>query len=167
MKKGKKKGSKKVNTRKGSDKKFWRGLQIVLSVLIVLLLVFVAWANFFYFKDCQTQECFNDYLSRCRRAEFVRVGDATMKYNIMGRVGDECKVDVEVVRSDLGVRDSNKIVGKEMACMLPYGVVMSPEADLDLCSGDLKEGLQDLFISKLHRYIVQNIGEINEDLLSV
>ena len=36
-----------------------------------------------------------------------------------------------------------------------------PESDINNCHGLLKEGLQDLFISKLHRYIVQNLGEIN------
>jgi hypothetical protein len=51
-----------------------------------------------------------------------------------------------------------------MICSLERGVVIAPESSLDDCAGELKEGLQDLVISRLHKYIVQNIGKINADL---
>ena len=43
---------------------------------------------------------------------------------------------------------------------------MNPVENLGLCHGLLKEGLQDLIIKKMHTYIIENMGKINEELES-
>lgn len=150
------------------SKKGIRMVRGVVLILIGILLIGAIYANFIYYKECENTQCFNDYLSECSRAEFISDKEMVFDYKIKGRWGDDCVVKVELLEAkDLNQRDSSKVEGEKMVCKIPVGVITVPESDLNLCSGELKEGFQDLFISKLHRYIVQNLGEINEDLLGL
>ena len=42
-----------------------------------------------------------------------------------------------------------------------------PEKDLDSCKGELKENLQSVIIENLYKYIIDNLGEISEELRRV
>mgnify|MGYP001355738711 CR=1 FL=1 len=83
------------------------------------------------------------------------------RYDIKGKDGDYCEVDVELLQGELNNADSLKLEGQSMTCMLLLGVIVAPESDIGLCHGELKEGLQDLVIRKLHTYLVQNLGRLN------
>lgn len=132
-----------------------------LSVFILLLLIFLVWANFFWSRECPNSQCFSDYLQKCRSATFIKTGTMQFKYEIMGIQEGQCSVSVKLLQGDLTNEDSLKIQGTSMTCLLPKGMVVTPEAEIAYCHGLLKEGLQDLIISKMHKYIVQNLGDVS------
>ncbi len=138
--------------------------RIILLVVIFVLLGVLIWLNFFHAKKCETRECFDFALRDCERAQFVKQGDISMKYLILGRKGDECKVHMRVLSANIAEVDEYRLVDKSMFCWLPFGVVVEPESQIDDCHGLLKEELQDMIIENLHKQIVQNLGEINGDL---
>jgi hypothetical protein len=140
--------------------------QIIAGVIIVLAL-FLIWINFLFVKNCEDNICFYDSLRNCERAKFISYSNITFEYIILRASGKNCAVNVKLLDAALPERDLGKIRSQEMKCYLPYGMIISPETDLSLCSGKLKESFQNLIINKLHTYIVQNLGEINANLLKV
>lgn len=88
------------------------------------------------------------------------------EYTVRGTSGDSCVVNVELLQGELNNQDSIKLEGREMRCRLPSGVIMIPESDIGNCHGELKEGLQDLVIKKLHTYLVRNLGQLNLELIN-
>ena len=136
---------------------------IILAILLVLIAFFV-YANFFHYKNCESLTCFNDFLETCNKAKFQSSGDLVFEYQIDSKTNEKCFVEVKLINSKLPNKDAEKLVGKKMVCAIPNKMVISPESDLANCHGLLKEGLQDLIIQKLHTYIVKNLGEINKDL---
>jgi len=139
-------------------------LRIILLVAIFVVLGILIWMNFFYAKKCDNQECFDFALRDCKRAQFVKQGDISMKYFILGKSGDECDVRVEVLGANVAEVDEERLIGKSMVCKVPLGLVIVPESQIGNCHGLLKEELQDMIIENLHKQIVQNLGEINSDL---
>ena len=139
-------------------------LRIILLVGIFVILGVIIWMNFFHAKKCESQECFDFALRDCKRAQFVKQGDISMKYLILGKKGDECKVHMRVLSANIAEVDEARLVGKSMFCWVPFRVVIVPESQIDNCHGVLKEELQDMIIENLHKQIVQNLGEINSDL---
>ncbi len=141
-----------------------RILKCVLAGAVIALFIFAIFGNFIYYKNCDSLECFDDYLVRCSRAKFIDRGNMSFEYKIQGQERDECLVNVRLLRGDLSNQDSLVLQDKSMKCGLPVGVVMRPVDDISLCHGLLKEGLQDLIIKKMHTYIVQNLDRINFDV---
>ncbi len=130
--------------------------------LLVIALVGVAvFFLFFSYDECKDRECFEEALAGCDRVKFVGGEGMVFEYIIKGKSGDFCEVDVVLLQGDLDSADSMNLEGRKMSCMLPEGVVVSPENDIGNCHGLLKEGLQDLVIRKLHSYLVQNLGRLN------
>jgi hypothetical protein len=143
-----------------SDKRFFSLKWFAVSISLVVV-VWLIWILFFYGGDCKDWECFNAHLGSCDEVSFVGGKEMIFEYNIQGKSGDSCVVDVKLLQGELNNKDSMKLEGKSMVCDLPFGVVMSPESDISNCHGLLKEGLQDLIIRKLHLYLVQNLGILN------
>ena len=135
-------------------------LRVLIVVTILAIVAVLTWLNF-GFKECVDQACFDKSLEKCQRTVFINEGEMVFEYKIKGVQRESCVVDVELLQADLSNQDSLEVEGDKMTCYLPLGVVSIPEADIGICHGILKEGLQDLMISKLHKYIVQNIGEIS------
>jgi hypothetical protein len=142
-------------------------VKIFLALLAIALILSLIWLTFFYSRACENQTCFNDYLKDCKRANFITSGGMVFHYKILGKSSEGCEVNVKLLQGDLSNRDSLKLEKKEMRCYLPFNTVAAPEADIGLCTGQLKEGLQDLLIQKLHTYIVQNLGKINAELMNI
>jgi hypothetical protein len=133
---------------------------IILGIILILVGIW-AWASFVYYKNCDTKDCFDNSLLGCSRAQYLNTGNMTFLYSINGKSNGLCVVQVELVQGDLNNQDSLKLEKKEMKCYLPLNTIMIPESDINNCHGLLKEGLQDIFISRLHSYLVQNLGRIN------
>ena len=140
----------------------WRNFIIL---IIVLLAILVGYSIVFGYSNCKNWDCFNNNLEKCIRTRFIGGDDMIFEYTILGISGDNCEVDVNLLRSNLNDVDSGKVDGLSMVCSLPKGVMAIPEGDIGNCHGLLKEGLQDLIIEKLHSYLVQNLGKINLDIL--
>jgi len=143
-----------------------RGKMIFFGIAVVVVFVSV-WYLFFSYEDCNDIGCFNENLEKCDKATYINQGNMTFEYKILGNSKDSCKVNVRFLTGRLNEQDLRHLENREMDCFIPNGVVVSPESDLDNCHGLLREGLQELVISRLHRYIVQNIGKINADLFGL
>jgi hypothetical protein len=138
---------------------------IIWSVILIVLVLALLWGSLFYYSDCSSEACFQDKMSECRKAKFTSIGQMSFEERIEGRSGDSCIVSVKLLRGDLSDLDSVKLEGKEMRCEIPFGVVLKPESNIADCHGLLKEGLQDLIIARQHKYLVQNVGDINFGLI--
>ena len=141
-----------------------RGWQISIIIILLVLIAAFVWFNFFYYRNCENKTCFDDYLIDCKQAKFASFGNMSFEYTILGKSDENCNVRVNLIKGDLNNQDSLKLEGKEMVCSLPLRTIVQPEADISLCHGLLKEGLQDLIIQKLHNYLVQNLGKINNGI---
>ena len=142
--------------------------RVVIITLIVVVGILAVYFSFFYSKSCGDMSCFNSGLSTCRRVTFFHdLQDGSWIYKVKGKSGEQCKVNVELVKLKQGGVELLSLEGKEMACHLPFGVVASPQENLENCHGELKEEMQDVIITRLHNYIVDNLGEISAELEKV
>lgn len=135
---------------------------ILLGVLILLVIGFFAFGG----KDkCANYECYKENVESCSRAIYVNdESQASWRYEIKGRSGENCAVEVTLLQAKEGELNINKLVGKKMICYDKIGKSGYPEKDLGKCEGSLKEGIQGIIIEKLHKYIVENLGTLDKEL---
>lgn len=148
-----------------TKKRFW----LVIAVFVLLIVIFgFIFLKVNYTKICDNDECFSNSLAICEKAEYFKDSlDATWYYKIIGPSSDDCQVYVKLAQLRKGSIEIVRLEGKDMICRLPFTVVQSPQKDLDLCSGLLKEEIQSLLIQKMHSYLLENIGTINQEFTSV
>lgn len=141
----------------------------VLFLIVVLVVAVVAvYFTFFYTKKCDSRGCFNLAMEKCSKVSFLDdAEDATWLYKIKGKSQDDCMVYVELVKIKKGSVEMLRLENKDMECLVPIGSVASPQDNLGNCHGLLKEEMQNMIIKKLHSYIVDNLGEISEELEKV
>jgi hypothetical protein len=105
-------------------------------------------------------------MEQCKNAVYVNEqNEGSWRYEVLGVFSDSCNLQVTLLsakNTDLGLRDYE---GYKMRCSYKLGIAGYPEKNLDACHGPLKEGLQKIVINKLYKYVVSNLGEINEELL--
>ena len=136
---------------------------IVISIVIVLAIV--VFLTFFYQPRCDNITCWNTKLSECDRAIYINNPlDVTWEYKINGEKDGRCEVEVTALQIKRGLRKTEILEGKSMTCFLPLGSTTAPESNPNLCTGKLKEEMQNLIIIKLHEYIIQNVGQISDAL---
>ena len=140
-------------------------VKAILLVVIVILILIAIYFTFFFSYTCKDLSCFRAHQEKCSRTKFTNyVEDATWKYSIAGKSKGECKINVKLAELKKGEINFKEFEGKSMNCYLPKGSIAAPESDLSKCHGELKEALQETIINKLHAYIINNLGEINEEL---
>ena len=140
------------------------------GVLIIIGIIFISslivYFSFIHKTNCENLECWDYKLEKCERAEFINEGkDTIWRYRVIRKEDNLCIVDAEILRVITGLKDRKGLEGKSMRCSMPLGVIEDPERDLSRCTGRLKEEMQTMIIKKLHEYIVDNLGEINEEIL--
>ena len=75
---------------------------------------------------------------------------------------------IEHFRSNFLPRKNwERLQNKEMVCIVSKGNSQTIEEDVSKCSGVLKGELQDIIIQRMHNYLLENIGEIKEEFVSV
>ena len=137
----------------------------IIFVLVLIVVVAAIYFTFFFAYKCNDLACFQAHQAECSRAKFIRDGEeTTWKYHIKGKEDGGCEIEVEILGIKKGAVSNQKLVGKSMSCIVPFGSLNSPEADITQCTGQLREELQDLIIQKLHAYVVENLGEIGVEL---
>ena len=139
-------------------------IYIILGVALALIIIGLVYA-FFYTAKCGDIGCFKTKLWECKRATFTNSGEnATWYYKINGFSAGECNVYTKAVSLKIDVGTGTALNGKAMNCYIPKEVLgaFMPEEKLEYCHGMLKEEIQRLMIEKMHLYIVQNIGQINQ-----
>lgn len=151
---------------------------IILIILVVILAGIIAF-NFLYVKKCTSEECFTSAMGKCDKAEFIKEGEeASWLYKITGAEGnilctfssgfcENCTVSVTLLQVKKGTSELAKLEGLNMACSLPFGYAGNPQDDLTRCHGLLREEIQEAIISKMHSYILSNVGKIGKELTKV
>ena len=133
---------------------------------IVILAVIVVGAMFFtQSTKCLNFECFQNEMSSCSKATYINEEpEASWGYEIVGKEGGQCVVNVKLLQAKKGELGIDQIVGFDMDCSYRIGVGTYPEKDLGACHGRLKEELQGIVIEKLHTYVLENLIEIEESV---
>lgn len=143
----------------------FRYMREVIAVFIMVVAIMALYLTFIP-PICADYTCFEARMSACKPAIFVNEeDDASWRYEIIGTGQNTCSMEVSLLsakNADLGLRNYE---GFDMRCYYDLGVTGYPEKNLEACHGPLKEGLQNIVIEKLYKYIVSNIGEINDKIL--
>jgi hypothetical protein len=105
-------------------------------------------------------ECFEYSLAKCKRARYIDdSGLVTWSYEIRGGILRKgCIVKSKLLQVKEGKSELEKGVGLSMMCEVESGSVNIVE-NLDFCHGGLKEFLQTIIIQRLHKHIVEKLGE--------
>lgn len=168
-KRGKHRKRIKIRHHRSYHKGYHKGEEILKFSIIVVLFLIVLLSVYYFFlytKTCQAEECFYKALVSCKKAKWINdAEEGTWLYIIKGASGQNCRVEVKLLLAKEGILDIGKIEGKNMDCYLPPEIVAGPEQDLARCTGPLKEGLQNLVIKRMHSYILENLGEISEEMI--
>lgn len=140
--------------------------KILIFVFVALVFAVIAIRlTFFYTPTCHSFECFQQNMKNCEEAIYFNDDvEATWRYEILGIENNECDIDVKLLQPKQGELGIDRLSGFEMTCSFPRGVATYPERFLDRCRGRLKEEFQAIVINKLHSYILENIGEIDESV---
>ena len=144
-------------------------LNLLVSLVVVLLILIIAGIYLYYFHNnlCRDFECFQSEMKKCSKATYIsEEPEASWLYTIKGLQGGECVVNVELIQAKKGDLGIDSLAGYGMDCSYPKGVATYPEKQIENCHGRLKEELQGVMIKKLHTYILQNLGKIDESLQS-
>ena len=143
-----------------------KGDWIALGIIgIIVILMGAMYFTFYYSYTCDDMACYLAHQEKCSKTTFVNdVEDATWEYFVKGHKDGKCEIDVTVLRIKSGDVSQKRLEGKTMTCLVPQSSLAMPESDISLCHGVLKEELQNLIIQKLHTYILENLGEIGEEL---
>ena len=134
--------------------------KLSLILVLIIILIVIASIYFCYSQKCQDRACFFQKLASCSKSSWTNnAQDTIWKYTILGNSEEKCNVNVEILSS---TEESTKLANKKMTCIISKSSSTLPGQDLSLCTGKLKEELQDLIINKMQSYIVENLKEINQ-----
>ena len=136
-----------------------------LTIGIIILFIATIYFTLFFYYSCNDLECFQGHQKKCVKTKFIRnTEDTIWEYTIKGEQDGKCMINVKILTIRIGTADKQILEGKDMNCFLPLKSTAFPEENLEKCHGVLKEEMQNLIIQKLHSYIVENVGEIGEEL---
>lgn len=139
--------------------------KLILFIGIIAILIGAIYFTFYFTYSCKDMACFKAHQRECSRTKFVNdADDISWRYKIVGETNKACEIYVKVLKIKQGSLEKKRIEGKDMVCYLPLGDDLNPESDVSNCHGILKEELQEMVIEKLHLYVIENIGEISEEL---
>ena len=149
----------------GEKRSVWKAILIISIIIAVIATIYF---TFFFYYGCYDKECFRAHQKKCVKTKYIsETEDTIWSYVIKGKKEGGCEISVEVVRIKKGSLDRKDLEGKAMNCLLLLEDTSPPEKDISRCSGLLKEELQNKIIQKLHSYILENVGEIGEELDTV
>ena len=151
----------------GDENSFVSGhwFQILLGVLSITAIVFALYFTIYQPVKCDSYECFQGKMMTCEKATYINEEpEASWKYEIKNSENGECKIEVILLQAKKGDLELENLAGLGMECRYPEGIITYPEKDLGACSGALKEQLQGIVIKKLYTYILDNLGELDEEL---
>lgn len=141
--------------------------RIALLILLALVILIALYFIFLQKPKCNTLECFQEHMKKCSRASYINEEpEASWKYEIINPKNEQCYIKVTMLQAKQGELKIEVLNGLSMTCFYPIGTIAFPEKSLDNCSGKLKEELQSIIINKLHAYIIENLGSLDEALRS-
>jgi len=142
---------------------------IAITILIIIIICSVIYLTVLKTEKCSDQECFFSSLENCERTSWVNENEkSTYKYTILSNIDKQkCKVNVQLLNLKQGSAENERLLTKSMICNVQKTETQSPDKDLSMCSGPLKEEMQNLIIQKMHNYLLENIGEIKEEFKEI
>ncbi len=155
-----------------NNHKSLKRLYIALVILIFAVLVYLGYFLFFATEACKDLECFQNAMLDCEKVWMIREDEsAAWRYEILGNSGssedDVCSVKVDLLKIKKGEIKIEDLQGNSMTCEVQKAGGIFPEEDMSKCSGVLKEELQEILIQRMHNYLLENIGEIEEEFIGV
>lgn len=145
--------------------------------LIILLVICLLVLSLFYTgvikKDCgRDEDCFNQALKSCHAAKFMSIrNNNAYLHSIKGKAGDNCVILIKMEHMAAGtdLELIELLEGKSMVCRVPKeDLNVEDMEDIDnlvhYCTGPLKEGMYELIIQKLYGLIVQNMGDVINEM---
>jgi len=140
-----------------------------LVILIIALIVFSIYFLVSYVKPISNSQEFVDAMVNCKKVSWVREDtQASWLYTIRGNAKkDACNVEVQLLNMKLGGIDNEKLQGEKMICRVLKDEIKLPERDISRCTGLLKEKLQEIIIQKMHSYLLDNLGDVNQTFFEV
>lgn len=116
----------------------------------------------FPWNKCGDVECYYEKLANCERSYLVyNDGNYFYRYDIWGVNGeDSCDVEVKLLRIVNANADGEKLEGLKMVCVVDKNDRVLPDTEMKMCSGPLREELQEIIIDRLHNQILNHIDEI-------
>jgi hypothetical protein len=148
---------------KGSNRIIYIALAVAAAAIVFYLLF-----SYFYIPKCASSTCFKASFFKCAKVSFTNAGEnSTWFYSIQGLSGGECKIYVKAISFKTDVVTGTALTGKDMTCYIPKEILgaFMPEEKIEYCHGILKEEIQRLMIEKMHLYIIQNIGQLNQTII--
>ena len=145
------------------DNPFWKKIEIILIILILVTVIFLVYGFITRSKPCKDEMCFFDSLDECKKVYFVKEDPEYSWFYIVSKEAseDSCEVKVSLLNVKQESIDSRILQGEEMICIVPKTIIDFPEKDISRCTGLLKEELQDLIIQRMYDYLLTNSQEIN------
>jgi len=141
---------------------------IIIGVVTFIMLVIALYFTFIYYPTCEGLACFNGKLESCSKTHFLNdAADGVWNYKIKGKSGKSCEIYVEFLQAKVGEVEVANLEGKSMVCFTPLGTLISPQSDLKNCHGILKEEMQNLIIKKMHSYLMDNLGAVQDGLMGI
>ncbi len=141
---------------------------IVVASLLIAGFVSAFYLIFVHKIECASRDCYFGARRSCEKATYIdETPEASWLYAIKGEENGKCKINVKLLQAKKGNYETEKAAGLDMDCYVELGTTDLPHTDLRKCHGLLKEYVQDTIIKKMHTYIVDNIGQISEELTDV
>jgi hypothetical protein len=142
------------------EKKKW-----VLAIAVLIVGILAVYFSFFFYRSCEDEACFNKNLLSCSKAKFIKNSeDIIWAYTILGKKNRECLVNTKILSIKEGKASLSSLEGKDMDCGVAENAIIAPESNIENCHGLLKEELQTQVIKNMHSYILENIGQIKQEL---
>jgi len=153
---------------KREKEEYSRGKEIfkfIIIVFIFFIIISLVYWIFLYTKTCESKACFLQNQEKCKRVRWINDDDtATWLYTIKAQKRQGCEVFVKLLQIKEGKIDLKELEGKEMSCYAGREINELPGKDLENCTGELKEEIQEEIIKKTHSYILGNLEKINKAL---
>jgi hypothetical protein len=162
----KKKVKYKTSVSSGIPKRVKIRIFVALILLILILLFFAIYVIFFVPSACDSFECYETALSQCEKVWTLKENeDYIWRYEIINTAHENaCNVNVRLLKIKKGETTIQDLQNKEMVCVVKKRGDVFPEEEMARCSGPLREELQEIIIDRLHNYLLDSIGEINQEL---
>ena len=85
----------------------------IILIVILIVLVLAIYLTFFYTPTCKSISCWEAKLLKCSKAKYINdPRDVTWSYNIQGKDGDKCRVEVGIVNVKKGLTKTEVLEGK-------------------------------------------------------
>jgi len=143
---------------------------IVMASIAMLILIGALYFTFAFHYTCSDNNlsCFKAYQEKCIKSVVQNEDKGIVwEYTIQGKKSGLCKINANVIKVTSGTLDKKVLEGKSMDCYLNIGSLALPDSDITKCHGLLKEELQNIIITRLHSYIVDNVKEIGSELADI